>query len=1154
MNITYYYRVMKLITLLLFGAFLQISAHTYSQTVTLKGKNLSLLQVFDAIREQTGYRVLGNIDLLSNSPSLQLQAEKVPLSLLLETVFKGQPLSYRLVDRNILLERPAETPFIRAILQVKGRVVDSIGHALAGASIAVLSPSGLRTTQQTQSDHNGNFTLENVPVDALLEISFVGYITQRVKAAAEIVSVVLQADPSELEEVLVQLPYGTVKKTAFVGSETSIGSDILANQRVTSFTRTLDGLVPGLMATNGGGDPGTDAQIQIRGVGSYSASSSPLYVVDGVPYAGSLVSLSTDDIAAITVLKDASATALYGSRGANGVIMVTTKTGSAGGKPTLNANVRMGFQNRAIPEYDRVSQQQYYELAWEATRNRIVGGDLSLLTDAINEQASKELIPGLIYNSTNVADDQVVLANGKFNPNASLLWNDDWQKELYQTPFRQDYQINAAGGSQTGSYYLSLGYLNEPGLAKFSGYKRYTGRVNVTTKPSTWLTAGLGIDGALGDDKNVPSGGTYTTNPFYFSRQIGPIYPIWQRDENGNILKDPNTGDKVLDWGVPGQYGARPYGSNANLLGSLALDDRNTQDGNVNANTFIEAKIIKNLTFKTSLGGNYFNSYQTEYQNSQFGDAASIGGQSVKSSVRRLSFTFNQVLTYDNQLGQQHITALVGHENYQFKQNFVSATKAGFPFPGTSELTSAANITGANSYVQSLRIEGFFSRVNYSFKDRYLFSGSFRRDGNSRFFPGNETSGNAQWGSFWSVGGGWRLSQERFLAGSTWIDELKLKASYGEQGNEGLLKADNTANYYAWQSLYELGWNNASNPGAVIVSLPNETLTWEKNATFNTGIDFSLFKKRFEGSIEWYKRSTKNLLFSVPLALSTGISSISKNAGSMTNTGIDLMLGYHLIRHTSLDWRVDLSFSHFKNKITKLPEENRENGIVDPDNLHKLVEGQDRYRFYLREYAGVDPQNGDALYYKDVIDANGNATGQRVTTNNIYEGSFYFQGSAIPDFSGGLRNTLRYKNWELSFLLNFSKGGYFYDGNYAQLMHSGTYGIHWDTDILKRWQTPGQVTDVPRLQNALTTQSGESTRFLYDASYLNIKNISLNYTLPTSLLTKAKLSNAQLFAHIDNAYLFSGRKGSDPQQSFSGVSDWTYLPVRTFTLGLSIGL
>ena len=1054
--------------------------------------------------------------------------------------------------------------------QVSGRVTStSDGNPLAGVSVAIVG-----TSTAAQTDGSGNYSIQVSGDNATLAFSYLGYANQRIEVGARsVVNVQLISDAEMLEEVVVHVPYGTIKKTAFTGSESTISSETFEKQQVSSFTKALEGTVAGLQATNGGGAPGTNADIRIRGIGSVNANSSPLYVIDGVPYSGSQVSISTDDIESTTVLKDAAATALYGSRAANGVVMITTKRGRAN-ESKLNFTARLGFLNRAIPEYDRVSIPQYYEGMWHATRNRLVraSDNAGLPIEEVNEMASAGLIPGLVYNVTDQPNNQVVLPNGQFNPDAKILYQDDWQDVLFRTPFRQDYNLNYSGGSEKSSHYVSFGYLNEPGFVKFSDYERFNARANINSNITNWLTGGMNLDGALGYQDNVWSrGGTQTTNPFYYTRVMGPIYPVWQRDAEGDFVPDPVTGaDRMLDWGLSEQMGARPYAGNSNLLGSLDLDDRSAKIGNVNFNTFLEASFLNDFTFRTTLGGNYFNRYGTSFQNSEFGDAQNVKGRSTKMQNRQFSFTFNQVLTYDKTFNEDHnINVMVGHENYRLESNFLLATRSGFPFPGNSELAPASVLEDATSYENYHRIESYFSRVNYTFTDKYLLSASFRRDGTSRFYPGIDGKGSNQWGNFFSVGAGWRLSEEAFLKDVSWINELKLRASYGEQGNEGVVQARTSDevesngenptstdidNFYGWQSLYALGWNNVGRPGAIISTLENHTLSWEKNRAVNIGLDFTLFNRKIDGTIEWYNRESSNLLFQVPIAMSTGMTSIWRNIGAMYNRGIDIQIGYNAIRTLDFDWRIDLNVSHYKNRITKLPEANREDGIIS--GTKKLMEGEDLYQFWLRDYAGVNPENGDALWYVDEVDEGGNVTG-RTTTNNVNNATFYYHGSAIPDAVGGLTNSFRYKQFDLSVLLTYQFGGKFYDGNYAALMHMGSYGTHWHKDILNAWKAPGDMTDVPRLQNAIAganAGNSQSSRFLFDATYMNIKNITLGYRFDTAVATRMGLSGLRIFANVDNAAIFTKRKGMDPTRAFTGTSDYTYPAMRNFTFGVTIGL
>jgi TonB-linked SusC/RagA family outer membrane protein len=1017
---------------------------------------------------------------------------------------------------------------------ITGKVTDEKGTAVPNAAVTVKG-----TTIGTSTAADGTFSL-SVPANAkTLVIKALNIETKEENIGSKSsFNISVLSSSAVIEDVIVQVPYGSVKKTSFTGSEATVSSTQINKQQVTSVTRAIEGLVPGIQVTNGGGAPGTGASILIRGIGSINASASPLYVLNGVPYDGSIAALSNDEIESVTVLKDAAAAALYGSRAANGVIMITTKKGKKG-RSAVNATIRQGFMSRGIPEYNRLAEKDYMELMWEATRNSFVYAQ-GMSFAAAGVAASQQLtdVNHLVYNPYNLSGTNLIdPTTGKLSPNARLLWSESWEDALFQTAARTNANVNVSGASDKTDYFMSMGYLNEEGTLKFSGYKRYNMRLSVNTQATDWFKTGINLDGAVANTTGQYATGTATSNPFYYTRQMGPIYPVYQHDLTSGAYTLDAAGNKVLDWGIPSQMGTRPYAGNSNLLGSLALDDRSTKRYNGNANVYGEIKFLKDFTFKTTLGINIIEDNQTTYQNSQFGDAANVGGRSTKTFDRQISLTANEVLSWGKSFGKHTVRALAGHENYRYRYSYMTLTRTGFKFPNQTELDNATvteSVGGSSE--DNHTIESYFGQVNYEYDQKYLASGSYRRDGSSRFAK------DSRWGNFYSVGLGWRLSQENFLKNVRWINELKLKASYGQQGN------DNIGLYYPDKYYYNAdgsgGYNGSNRPAS-------PTLQWESNKTLNVGFDFVFFKK-LQGSIEYFNKNSDNLLFDVPLYPSSGYTSQWQNVGSMTNKGIELQLGYNVISKKNFDWRVDFNITHFKNKITKLPATSTANGIIN--GTKKLFVGKSIYEFWLREYAGVDAATGDALFYKDVLDASGKATGQRVLTNNINQASFYFSGSAVPKFNGGITNSFRYKNFDLSILVTYSYGGKFYDGNYAGIMHSGSYGTAWHSDILNRWQKPGDVTNVPKVQNAVAGQDGTSTRFLLDGSYLNIKNVTLSYTVPKSALNKLHITGLQVFGNIDNAYLFSAKKGSDPQRAFNGTADATYPPFRTITFGLNVNL
>ncbi|MBK8088288.1 MAG: SusC/RagA family TonB-linked outer membrane protein [Chitinophagaceae bacterium] len=1019
--------------------------------------------------------------------------------------------------------------------KVTGKVTDENGTPIANASVLVKG-----TSIGTTTNAEGMFELNAPASSRTLVISSLNFTAKEVNIGSGSVTVALTSAVNELTEVVVSVPYGTVKKSTFTGSAGTINSATIQKQQVTSVTRVLEGLVPGLATTNGGGTPGGGTDIRIRGFGSINASASPLIVLNGIPYDGSISAIASDEIETVDVLKDAAASNLYGSRAANGVIMITTKKGKKG-PAQIQASIRHGISTRGIPEYDRVGAKEYYELFWESYRNSYVFGSgqsyAAAGTSASNVLTSSS---GLVYNAYNVPGNQLVDATtGKLNPNAKLLWNESWADALFQNATRTNVNVNVSGANDKTNYLVSGGYLNEKGIAKFSGYNRYNFRADVNTEANNWLKVGLTVDGATDKREGLFAGGTATSNPFYYSRQMGPIYPVYQYNATGSPVLGAD-GKPALDWGVPAQMGARPYAANSNLIGSLALDRREQKRLNANINTYAEIRFQNDFTFKTTLGMNYFQVDGLTYQNSEFGDASNVKGRSTVSAQKNVSLTGNQVLSWNKKLFDRHnVRALVGHENYQFRTSFLSATKTGFSYPGQTALNNAAVVEAPPSSSEDLhRIESYFGSINYDFDGKYLLSGSLRTDGSSRFAP------DVRWGNFYSVGIGWRIKQENFMKDVDWLNDLKLKASYGESGNDNIGLYYQYINYY-----YADGFGNFS----PITRPANPDLKWEGNKTLNYGVDFSMFKRRLQGTVEYFDRRSDDLLFLTPTEPSFLFPNVWQNIGESKNYGIEIQLAYNIIQKKDFDWKIDFNATHFKNKLTKIPPKQKELGGIVTGNK-KYNEGRSIYDFWLREFAGVDPATGLSLYYRDILGANGKPTGERILTSDITRADFYYVGaSSIPKIYGGVTNSLRYKDFQLSILTTYSYGGHFYDGNYQSIMHSGAAGTAWHTDIQKRWQKPGDVTNVPRLQNA-GGQDGASSRFLFDASYINIKNVSFSYNLSSGLARNLRLKDAQFFVSIDNAYIFTAKSGGDPQQSFDGNVGAGYPPYRTITFGTTIKL
>jgi TonB-linked SusC/RagA family outer membrane protein len=495
---------------------------------------------------------------------------------------------------------------------------------------------------------------------------------------------------------------------------------------------------------------------------------------------------------------------------------------------------------------------------------------------------------------------------------------------------------------------------------------------------------------------------------------------------------------------------------------------------------------------------------------------------------------------------------MLGHENYAYRYNYLEAERTTFPFPGMQELATAAVPTGSTSFEDNYRTEGYLARVQYNYNDKYYLSGSFRRDGTSRF------SQEARWGNFYSVGASWRLTQEGFMQAIPWMNQLKGRASYGTKGNDRFLYGDGTANFFPWQGLFASGYDNNTRPGILIGSLTAPTLRWEQKNSFNAGVDIGIIN-RITMAIDFFHDYSADLLFDKPLPISTGISTIPANIGDMKNVGIEFDLNARVVPGDQFSWDINLNLTHFKNTITKLPEEEIIQGTK------KWMEGKSIYDFWIREYAGVNSETGKSLWWYDEIqeDAEGNPvldekgdpikTGKKLTTDVYSDADRYYVGSALPNIFGGITNTFRFREFDLSLILAYSLGGKVLDANYLYLMHAGQYGDHMHVDILNRWTPDNKLSDIPWLDASDQDINGTSTRFLSNANYLIVRNITLGYTLPNSITRRMGIDNVRIFAAGDNLYTASARKGLDPGSDLVGITGFDHVPIRTISFGVNVG-
>lgn len=968
--------------------------------------------------------------------------------------------------------------------------------------------------------------------------------------------VLLKSDEKQLDEVMV-VAYGTAKKSAFTGSAGVVSADQIGKIQSSNVANALSGKVSGVQLTNTTGQPGTSKPtIRIRGISSINAGKDPLIILDGVPYDGDMNNISNQDVESMTVLKDAASSALYGARGANGVIIITTKKGDSG-QPRVTVDAKWGSNSRATQNYKYVTAPgQYYEMWHGALKNYFTNAQ-KMSESAAHIMANNNLTEnnsyGLGYNVYSVPEGQYMIGtNGKLNPNATLgnvtsfngqkytLLPDDWTDAAYKTGLRQEYTVTATAGSDKSSFFASFNYLENEGISANSDYTRLTGRLKADYQLKEWLKIGANMgfvhfnSNSLGDD-----GASTSSGNIFALTMMAPIYPLYLRDENGQVMIDGN-GIKRYDYGDGANAGnKRPYLGQSNALSNNILDTNNAEGNAMNASGFAEIRFLKDFKFSTT-NSIFVNETRTSsVANPYYGAYASSNGILGKYHTRQMAYNYQQLLNYKHVFGLHNVEAMLGHESYRYKYYYLYANKTNMFDPTNSELAGAILDGSNNSYTTDYNTEGYFGRIQYDYDEKYFVSGSYRRDASSRFHPDN------RWGNFWSMGAAWIISKESFF-NIDWVDELKVKASYGSQGNDdiGDYRYTNTFNIV----------NSSGNPAAVPSTLGNKEITWETNGNFNAGIDFELFRERLSGTVEYFYRKTSDMLFSFPLPPSFGYTSYYANVGDMRNMGVEIDLKGIILKTNDLEWGVNVNFTHYKNKVTYLPDE-RKTMVVDgiqgySSDKYYYGENVPLYTYRMYKYAGVN-ENGESLFYKDILDADKNVIGEETTTKPT-EATYHLCGTALPKMYGGFGTNFSYKGFDLNADFAYQIGGQVYDSDYAASM-SGSKGAAFHADLLNAWTPENSSSNVPRLQYNDSYTAYTSDRFLTDASYLSLQNITLGYTLPSRWCQTVGMQKLRIYATADNVWVWSKRQGLDPRQSITGsVTSAYYAPMRTISGGITL--
>ncbi|WP_299778368.1 SusC/RagA family TonB-linked outer membrane protein [uncultured Formosa sp.] len=1014
---------------------------------------------------------------------------------------------------------------------VSGTVTGEDGLPLPGTTISVIG-----TKTGTSTDFDGNYSLK-ANTGNKLRFSFMGFITKEVTISmSSTIDVVLIEDATSLEEVVV-VAFGTTTKEAFTGSAGVVSSKDLDLRPLSSPISAIEGKVTGVQFLSSSGQPGSSPEIVIRGVGTLNGDTDPLFVVDGVAYEGELGTLNQDDIESMTVLKDAASTSLYGSRAANGVVIITTKKGKKGSGISVNVTSQYGVITKAINEYEAVSPGEYYELMWQSYKNSLGGG-----ADAAIE-ASSSIFNRLGRNPFNVANDQIVDVNGNLNPNAQVIAEDlDWYDALERTGSRSSNSINVSGGGEKHTVFLSVSNLDEKGYVIESDYKRVTSRLSGSFDATDWLSLGGNVNISNEKQHGPPSRDNSVANVFGFAKNMGSIYSPYLldpttgailRDEAGDVIWD--RGESISSLGIQ----SRPTNVGRNALEEAILNNELTTTDNYGYRFNADIKPLEGLKLSLIYGQDYQDGVNQSYENAEVGDGAPTARFSDER-YQRTTENFNQILSYNKSFGAHNFDVMVGHESFSRNFSLNRAFKSTQTATGIYELDNFSVVLDASGSSTDYKLEGYLGRLNYNFDNKYYLSASARRDGSSVFT-------NNKWGTFYSIGGSWRIDQENFMDNVSFINSLKLRASYGEVGNDQL------GNYYISQPLYAI-YSNAGEPGIYWDTTGNEDLEWETSESYDFALEYGLFNNRLSGSFEYYKKISSDLLYNVPIPASEGQIEAPDNVGDLYNEGFEIGINAAIIQSDKFNWNFGIQASTLKNEITSLPS-------PFTTGSKRWEEGRSRFDFFLYDYAGVDPSNGDALYYMyEEIDGQVgipvlNENGTHATTSSWSDAGKGFTGaSAVPDLIGSISNSFSYKNIELSVLLSYQLGGDILDYGYAAMMHEGDYGASLHPDALKAWKNAGDITNVPRMENGNTDLSPSlSSRWLTDASYLAIRNVNIAYNLSNSTTDKIGLDKLRLFISGENLFTFTKREGLNPQYNLAGTpSGDDYNPSRIISVGLNV--
>lgn len=999
----------------------------------------------------------------------------------------------------------------------------------------------------------------------------------------------------ELDDVVIQVAYGSAKKSTLTGAVSQIESTDIEKRPATSITSALEGTVAGVQVNNTFGQPGSSPSIIIRGFGTVNGGNgAPLYIIDGVAFGGNPSDLDANDIESISVLKDAASCALYGNRASNGVVLITTKKGK-GEKMHFNLNIKQGSYALGMKDYKTLNANQFMEASWMSLRNARMtskGEDAATAGAFANEHLISDELYLSIYENQ-VSSIPGASRTGLFDENGKLLptvtmqagYADDldWIDQATRTGYRQEYNLSGSQATEKSDYYFSLGYLDEKGYLKNSGFDRLNGRVNLNFRPNRWIKAGINLSGSHQNIDYTTGDNTLSlTNIFYTGRFMAPIYPVHLHDASGNYLVD-SYGNKQYDTGSyidadGNSVTTRMQYPGKNTIWENELNKNRTVRNTGEAIAYMDVNFLNDFTFTVKGDLNLRSDKNTTYYNSSVGDGLAANGRLQKREYSYKNYTFQQQMKWAHTFGDHTLSVLLGHENYSLNYDYTYLVKSNEALVGSTNLTNFATMEQEQGYTMRYRTESYLGRVRYNYLDRYNVEASFRRDGSSRFAKGS------RWGTFGSIGANWIVSKETFMKNLSWVNFLKLRADWGQVGN------DAGASYNAYKSLYSSALTYEGNPAYIMTQIGNDQLKWETGDSWGIGVETRLFN-RWNLNMEYFDRKNKDLLFNVYNPLSAGStnlkdysSTITQNLGTIANRGFEISTDVDIFRNK--DWRVNLSANatFIKNKVTQLPEQNKD-GIIDGE--YKIEEGKSRFEFYTYTYVGVDQMTGKALYKADLENYKvlGGEDGKQVIAGNpegtdiskevvCINGNYYvnaithalkeYHGSAMPTVYGSFCPTVSYKSITFSALFTYSLGGKVYDDIYRQLMTTTTTPHNYHEDIMKSWNgVPEEMTEdsphriwangVPQINsNESSDNNAISSRWLTSANYLVLKNLYLSYDLPKEWTRAIYMEGIRVNLSCENVFTSTKRRGMNPQQSINGYQYNYLMTPRVFTIGINV--